>query len=306
MKKIAIFCLIALLLAGCAPQSQDGGPQAGLQVVATLFPQYDFARAVAGELADVTLLLPPGMESHSYEPSPQDIIRIDQADVFLYTGPYMEAWADDIAQSLTSDVAVVDVSEGLALDPVEEADGEAHPGHVHNYDPHIWTDPTMAMVMVDNIAAAICQADPANEEAYLANAAAYKQELADLDAAFMEAVAQGQRTTICFGGRFALHYFAKRYGLTCIAAYDSCSEETEPSAQAVARITDAILEQGIPVIYYEELTEPKVANAIAQETGAKALLLHSCHNVSKTDLAAGVTYLSLMEQNLVNLKEGLA
>ena len=304
LKKIAIFLLVSLLLAGCSSQPQAAASDTGLQVVATLFPQYDFARAVAGELAQVTLLLPPGMESHSYEPSPQDIIRIDQSDVFLYTGPYMEAWADGIAQSLTSDVAVVDVSVGLALDPVESHE-EGHSGHVHNYDPHIWTDPTMAMVMVDNIAAAFCQADPANEDAYLANAAAYKQQLAELDAAFMEAVAQGQRTTICFGGRFALHYFAKRYGLSCIAAYDSCSEETEPSAQAVARITDAILEQGIPVIYYEELTEPKVANAIAQETGAKALLLHSCHNVSKTDLAAGVTYLSLMEQNLVNLKEGL-
>lgn len=304
MKKIAFFLLVCLLLTGCSSQPQAAASDTGLQVVATLFPQYDFARAVAGELAQVTLLLPPGMESHSYEPSPQDIIQIDQADVFLYTGPYMEAWADGIAQSLTSDVAVVDVSMGLELDPVE-SDEETHSGHVHNYDPHIWTDPTMAMVMVDNIAAAFCQADPANEEIYLANADAYKQQLTQLDAAFMEAVAQGQRTTICFGGRFALHYFAKRYGLTCIAAYDSCSEETEPSAQAVARITDAILEQGIPVIYYEELTEPKVANAIAQETGAKALLLHSCHNVSKTDLAAGVTYLSLMEQNLVNLKEGL-
>ncbi len=302
MKKIICFLLAALLLAGCAPAA-PAEEAAGLQVVATLFPQYDFARAIAGDLAEVTLLLPPGVESHTYEPSPQDIIAINNADVFLYTGPYMEAWAADIAGSLTSDVMVTDLSAGLTLDEIKGE--EEHPGHAHNYDPHIWTDPTMAMVMVDSIAAAFSQADPDNAGTYQANAEAYKQELHALDDAFMEAVEEGQRNTICFGGRFALHYFAKRYGLNYIAAYDSCSEETEPSARAVAEIMDAIEEQGIPVIYYEELVEPQVANAIAAETGIEALLLHSCHNVSRVELEEGVTYLSLMEQNLINLKEGL-
>lgn len=311
LKKPLLLILAALLLSGCtgggppaqgSPPAQGTAPVEGLVVTATLFPQFDFARAVAGELADVRLLLPPGVESHSYEPSPQDIIAINGSQVFLYTGPYMEPWAADIAQSLASGVAVVDVSAGLTLDEVAEAHG--HGGR--HYDPHIWTDPAMAMAMVDNIAAAFAQADPANATAYAANASAYKAELQALDDGFREAVAAGSRRTICFGGRFALHYFAKRYGLTCIAAYDSCSEETEPSARAVARIMDAIRQEGIPVIYYEELVEPKVALSIAKETGAKALLLHSCHNVSAKELQDGVTYLSLMRQNLANLKEGLA
>ena len=159
--------------------------------------------------------------------------------------------------------------------------------------------------MVETITDALCAADPAHAETYRTNCEAYQAELMELDAEFEALVDGAVRREICFGGRFALHYFAKRYGLSCIAAYDSCSSETEPSAKAVAEITDAILEDGIPVIYYEELVDPKVARSIAEDTGCAMLLLHSCHNVSKEELDAGATYLSLMRQNLENLKTGL-
>ena len=137
------------------------------------------------------------------------------------------------------------------------------------------------------------------------SAAEYKERLDALDERFSEVVETGKRREIVFGGRFALHYFAERYGLTCISAFDSCSGETEPSAGAVAQIIRAIETDGVPVIYYEELTDPKVARSIAEETGAKPLLLHSCHNVSREELQNGATYLSLMEQNVENLREGL-
>ena len=301
IQRIAAALLSVLLLAGCAAPAGDGGEDGRVKVVATLFPQYDFARQIAGEHADVTLLLPPGVESHSYEPPPADIIMIGKADLFLYTGEYMEPWAEKILAGAGEGVRAVDLSAHVTLEKDDDGDGHDHGG----YDPHIWTDPQNAKIMVDDIAAALCAADPGNAGEYQTAAAEYKERLDALDERFSEVVETGKRREIVFGGRFALHYFAERYGLTCISAFDSCSGETEPSAGAVAQIIRAIETDGVPVIYYEELTDPKVARSIAEETGAKPLLLHSCHNVSREELQNGATYLSLMEQNVENLREGL-
>ncbi len=279
-----------------------------LTVVATLFPQYDFAREVAGEYANISLLLLPGIESHAYEPTPQDIIKINDADVFLYTGEYMEAWAHEIAQSIESDVLIVDVSQGISLDTLSEHSHGDSTGSEHyhgNFDPHIWTDPTLAKVMVKNIAEAFETADQENAAIYENNALSYTEKLDKLDADMNEMLSLATKDTICFGDRFAMHYFAKHYGLNYISAYDSCSHETEPSAKAITDIIDTMNENGIKTVYYAELTEPTVARAISEETGADILLLHSCHNVSKTEFESGATYLSLMYQNLENLREGL-
>ena len=217
----------------------------------------------------------------------------------------MEPWAQNLIDGLTGEVTVVDASEHVALDEEDEADGHGDHAEHGGFDPHIWTDPNNAKLMVDNITNALSAADPVNSGYYQTNAAAYKEQLDELDSAFRAVVENGARREIVFGGRFALHYFAKEYGLTYLAAFDSCSSETEPSAKAVAQIISEIETKGIPVIYYEELTDPKVARSISEETGVKMLLLHSCHNVSKEDLQNGVTYLSLMQQNVENLREGL-
>lgn len=307
LKRAAALLCAAWLFAGCGAQlpARDDGR---IEVVATLFPQYDFARQIAGERADVTLLLPPGVESHTYEPTPADIIRINQADIFLYTGAYMEPWAQKLIEGLDGDVQVIDVSAHVLLEE-ENHEGHHHEGRDHGehggFDPHIWTDPQNAKVMVDNIASALSAADPAGSGVFMTNAAGYKAKLDALDETIMEIVETAEHREIVFGGRFAMRYFAERYGLTWTAAFDSCSGETEPSVRAVAQIVDNIRRNHIPVIYYEELTDPKVARAIAREAGAQPMLLHSCHNVSKDELAAGATYLSLMEQNAENLKRGL-
>lgn len=298
----AITLLIAFLLAGCA-QNQGGitaSPEAEkgdkLQIVATLFPQYDFARQIAGDKAEVILLLPPGVESHSFEPTPSDIIKINRSDLFVYTGDTMEVWAGRIIdgmKSAGSESLVLDVSQGIDLTD----DGVV--------DPHIWTDPVNAEAMSANILEALCSLDPANTDYYRANAAGFSAALSDLDAEFQTIVNNGKRNKIIFGSRFALHYFVKRYGLTAESAFDSCSSETEPSVRAVAELIERIKNEEIPVIYYAELEDPKVARAISAETGAKLLLFHSCHNVTKEELEEGVTYLSLMKQNAEHLKEGL-
>ncbi|HML36350.1 MAG TPA: metal ABC transporter substrate-binding protein [Bacillota bacterium] len=312
MKKALTLILAAVLavslLAGCAADStadnpaqndsgggklKDDAASGKLKIVATLFPQYDFARQIAGDKAEVTLLLPPGMESHSYEPTPSDIIEINGSDLFIYTGKHMEAWAQKIIDSMKDNGShsfVLDASQGIEL---------------VNGDPHIWTDPLAAKQMAANILDALCSADPSNAGYYKENAADYSKKLDDLDAKFKSIVSSGKRNEIIFGSRFALYYFVTRYGLEYESAFDSCSEETEPSAKAVVGLIQKVKSDKIPVVYYAEIEDPKVARSISAETGAKLLLFHSCHNVTKEEFENGATYLSLMEQNAENLKEGL-
>lgn len=278
-----------------------------IQIMATLFPQYDFAREIGGDKVEVTMLLSPGMESHSFDPTPSDIVSINKSDLFIYTGKYMETWADTIIDSIDEkNVYVLDVSNGIVLDKEEHSDEEEQEEeHYHEYEPHIWTSPINAMQMVDNILEALVEIDPENEAYYTDNANSYKEELSKLDKDFKEVVANGNRTDIYFGGRFAMYYFAKEYGLNCIAAYDSCSSETEPSAGQVASIIDSMRENDAKVVFYEELVNPQVATTIAEAVDGQTLLLHSCHNVSKEEFENGVTYLDLMKQNVINLEEGL-
>lgn len=320
-----VACLLGAALLLNAPGCVQAGQsvfheESKVHIVATLFPQYDFARIVGGDRVEVHMLLKPGTESHAYDPTPADILTVNGSDLFIYTGEEMESWAHTIVASLENDqVRVLDLSQGISLTPMAEVEAEhdhtheaaaggaqgAEHDHAHTFEPHIWTDPIYAKVMVEKICQALCQLDPDSAAYYTANAQAYLLELDELDASFRDIVSRARRTQIVHAGRFALYYFAREYGLTYEAAFDSCSSETEPNARAVAHIIDLIRQEDIPVIYYEEMASPRVAQQIAEETGAKALLLHSCHNVSKQELDAGVTYLSLMRQNAINLEMGL-
>jgi len=313
MKKLLSLFTAAFLIfmTSCASDSIGFSDDSGkIKISATLFPQYDFARQIAGDKAEITLILPSGMDSHSYEPTPADIININKSDLFIYTGEYLESWANDIVGDIDTDKThVLDVSSGIQLvkeDDEHHHDDEDEEEHHHEYDPHIWTSPVIAMQMADNIAEALCETDSVNSDYYKQNAENYKKQLQKLDSEFKEIVANGKRNTIYFGGKFALYYFTQEYGLDYVSAFDSCSGETEPSAKVMSEIISSIKENNIPVIYYEEIAEPTVANMIADETGAKPLLFHSCHNVTPEDFRNGVTYIDLMKQNAVNLREGLS
>lgn len=355
MKKlIAIFLtfiLMAETLCGCQADTKKTAAKNSdkLQIVATLFPQYDFAREIAGDKADIMLLLPPGMESHSFEPTPGDIITIQESDVFLYTGDEMEPWVASIAADAPDSLLVADLSAGITLCKEEhnhdadiddhdhdieaslddhdmDAEGEhdyedtetkehdqenktvetsSHSEHNHSYDPHIWTSPVLAMDMVENVVKALIAADPDNETYYRKNADQYLEKLHALDDHIREIVANGQQDTIYVGSRFSLYYFMKEYGLHYVAAYDSCEEEAEPSIKRVVSMIEDMRDSNVPVIYYQELVEPYVAETIGEATDAEPLLFHTCHNLSKEELESGATYLSLMEQNAINLEKGL-
>lgn len=305
---------ISLIVTGCdgnksTPKEGNGGK---IKIVATLFPQYDFTRQIAGDKAEVTLLMSPGVESHSYEPAPSDIIKVNSSDLFIYTGRYMEPWAQSIIDGIDNkNVKILDVSQNVTLDKSEEQHDEEEEDHSeaehadHEFDPHIWTSPENAQIMVDNILKELCELDPENSSYYKENAANYTSKLKELDKEFKDIFASAKRKEIIFAGKFALHYFAKEYGMEYKAAFDSCASDTEPSVKVIIELIDDIKEKQIPVIYYPELTDPKVARCISEETGAEMLIFHSCHNVAKDQLKAGVTYLSLMEENAKNLKIGL-
>ena len=332
VKEVLFILILSVILTGCKRGNTETvedntGEGERLTIVTTLFPQYDFARQIAGEYADVVMLLPPGMESHSYDLRPADMIKIQESDIFIYTGKYMEAWSQTIIDSLDGSVMVVDVSEGITLsketdyyieehvheeedheheaDEHVEGEGYEHSGHHHEYDPHIWTNPVYAVTMVENITDALCEKDLEHAPIYRQRAGEYIAELNNLNEDFMEVADNAQSKTIFFGGRFAMSYFVQEYGFDCLAAYHDCSAESEPSIESVMSMIDEIREHGAKAVYYEELADPKVARTISEETGAKLLLLHSAHNVTKEDFDNGITYLDIMWQNVERLKEGL-
>lgn len=314
---VGLFCVLGTLVSAQAKQTETP-----LEVVTTLFSAYDFAKQIGQDKVRITLLLPPGVEAHTFEPKPSDIVRISKSDVFVYIGKFMEPWLDDILTGLShKKLVVVDASNDIKLikdeDQDEERDmhggvgkhhsgGHEHGHHLrHGKDPHIWLDPVNAQKMVDNIAEGFCKQDAIHCDFYKTNAAEYKKKLHDLDHLFRTGLAHCKQRTILYGGHFAFAYFAHRYSLKFVSPYRGFSPDAEPTPRAIAELIQTIRSSGMKCIFYEELLDPKVARTISKETGAKIELLHGAHNVSKQDLTKGLTYLDIMEENLVKLKTGL-
>jgi len=304
-------CRLTLLFAVClvalSCQGKEAGPSSGKQVVVTtLFPLYDFANNVAGSRADVSLLLPPGLEPHGFEPRPADIMKLNSADLFIYTSPEMEPWAATLLKGLQNKkLEAVNASTGIIPDrePNGHRDRHGH-GHESDVDPHLWLDFANAMKMVDNIRDGLIRKDPAGREFYDKNAAAYNEKLKDLDARYRAALQGCRVKSIISGGHFAFHYLASRYGL----GYDSVygfSPDAEPTPGSIARIARTLKQNGSRYLFYEELLDPRVAKTIASETGATLIRLHGAHNLSKEEFDRGETFIGIMNRNLDNLKIGL-
>lgn len=306
--QIALLILAALsiflLIENPVCRQAESKTQESPKIIATLFPQYDFTKQIVKDRADVQLLLSPGAESHTYEPSPVDIIKISKVDIFIYTGRQMEHWAEKMISSVKGKkIITVDVSKGIKL--IRYEDEDYSDSHHHAPDPHIWTDPNNAAVMVENILYALCAAYPADAKYFRKNAVKFKSELQKLDAEFRDAVASGKRKKIVFGGSNAFAYFLKRYGLESLSAIDTCSAHADPGVKRITEIISEVKKEKIPVVFYGEMVVPKMAKTISSETGARLLSLNSCHNLTEEDLKKGRTYVSIMRENLANLKEGL-
>ncbi len=301
---ICLFCIVLLITASCKKKDERQPEIKKLAVIATLFPIYDFAKNIGGEHAEVSLLMPPGIEPHGFEPRPEDIIRINKADIFIYTGKYMEPWAEKILKGIDNkSIVVIDSSKGINL--IEKTDNHGHSDHAHSMDPHIWLDFKNAQKMVDNILEGFIAADASNELGYKKNANNYKSMLAELDNKFHEGLASCKTRYFIHGGHYAFGYMARRYGLNYVSAYSGFSPNTEPSAQRLAELIRKIKRYDNKHIFYEELVSPRVAEAIARETGANLLQLYAAHNITKEEWERGATFIGLMEQTLANLKIGL-
>ena len=288
MKKVILFILsiliFAALIPGCNTQNTDSDK---LTIISTVFPGYDFARQITGDKAEVSILLPAGSESHHFEPTPKDIVKIQNCDLFIYTGGENDAWVEEIISSL--DTAPVTVK---MLDVAE----------MPTDDEHVWTSPLYAGKISQLIKDALCKIDPENETFYSENYNTYSAELLKLDESFRDFF-ETYKPIMVFGDRFPLKHFAEAYDITYYSAFEGCSAETEPSAAELANIIKVVKTQNIDTIFCIEFSNRKVAKSISEATGAEIRQFHTCHNVTQEELNNGATYISLMEENLRVLKE---
>ena len=311
-KRIWALLLCALLLAGCAAPPADVPEDGRLRVVTTLFPYYDFARAVAGDRAEVTLLLSPGREAHSFEPTPLDAVRISRADVFVYNGGESEEWVEDMLSAAGEDIGTVlcmmdfvDAREEEFVEGMQGAEEEEEDSDEIEYDEHVWTSPANAVQLCEALRDGLCEADPANAEAYRANCAAYVEQLSGLDARFAALRERAGRDLLVFADRMPLLYFCETYDLRYCAAFHGCSSDTEPSLATLKYLIDKVAQEQIPVVYTVDLDSQRIAEAVAEATGAGIERLWSLQTISRADFDAGETYVSMMERNLDALEKGL-
>ena len=334
IKKMCLFIAVTFIFVctGCVCITDDNVNEK-ITIVTTTFPPYDFVRELAGENAEISMLLRPGMESHAYEPSPADIIAIENCDLFIYNGGESDAWVETLIENLNSPdfhkIKMIECVDALEEDELigteehnhhEEGGTEEHNHHEeggteeHNhheeggtaeYDEHVWTSPLNAIKICENILNELINIDIDNKNVYQENFLKYQSKLYDLDREIRDIVRESDVNTMIFADRFPFRYFAEEYDIEYRAAFPGCSSQSEPSVKTVAYLVDKIKQDNIKNIFYIEFSNKRLANAIQEETGAVPLLFHSCHNVTVDELNDGCTYLSLMKNNIINLKEAL-
>lgn len=303
------------LLAGCGAtgSTTENTESDKLQVVTTFYPMYDFTKQVAQDDAEVSMLLEAGMEVHSFEPSSQMIAEIQDADVFIYNSPEMETWVPDVLASIdTSDMVVICASDAITL---LEYEGEAHAhdheseeeganaGHSHTVDPHVWLDPVLAQTEVSTIAEGLAEADPDNAEDYLENAGIYNGKLNELDEAYRAAF-EGTENRTFVTQHAAFAYLAARYDLNQISV-TGLNAEVEPSAAALATLSDYVKANNISHIYFENNASSQTAETLAEEVGVELAVLSPLEGITEEDQKKGSDYISVMLENLEALKKSI-
>ncbi len=336
MKKAFYFLISALLVTGCLSACSSGGQPAAdtgkIQIVTTIFPEYDWVMNILGDNpaeADVTMLLDTGVDLHSFQPTAADILKISTCDLFIYVGGESDEWVDDALQEATNkDMIVInlldvlgdavkeeEVIEGMQEEDHEheDEDDEHDEDHDHEdgeveYDEHVWLSLKNAAVLVNSISDAIQKLDPDNAEPCKKNTAAYIEKLNDLDAEYQAAVSSSSYKTLLFGDRFPFRYLVDDYGLDYYAAFVGCSAETEASFETITFLSQKVDELSLPAVLTIEGTDHRIAETIVQNTQAKdqqILTMDSMQSVTAKDVENGTTYLSIMEENLSVLKDAL-
>lgn len=306
MKRFIIVLLSIFLiftLVGCGGEKNDDGK---LSIVVTAFPHYDFARQLTDGVdnVEIKMLISPGSEVHSYEPTPGDILSVSECDMFICTGGESDIWAKNILDSVqNNDMSVISFME-LCSDSIKEQEKE-HEGHEHVYDEHVWTSPALSAYLVHAIKDSLIAIDGKNAEAYIANADRFSQEILLLENELARVMDDRIRDGIVVADRFPFYHLAEALELKYVAAYPGCSSSTEPSAAVIAELSEKVKQENIPYVFTIEFSNQKIANNVISGTDAEILTLHSCHNVTKEEFESGITYIDLMKNNAVNLRKAL-
>lgn len=297
-----IICILISILAYILirrPVSPTNNVSGKIQVVASFYPLADFAKNVGGDLVDVTNITPAGAEPHEYEPTPRDIVKVNSARLLIYNGNGVDPWAEKIESDLKAKgVRVIKIS-GI-LDSLKK---NAHDNESGESDPHFWLDPVNAQTEVDSIADALIQIDKTREKEYNQNRNTFKKQLADLDTEYRNGLANCELRTIVTSHN-AFEYLARRYNLETLYIL-GLSPEEEPSAKTIAEVSNLAKEKDIKYIFFETLVNPKLSETIANEIGAKTLVLNPIEGLTDEEIATGKNYLSVMRENLTNLKTAL-
>ena len=321
MKKILNICIVLVVLcvfvvtfSGCTNNKEEENLSGEkLSIITTIFPQYDFARAIGGDKVDVKMLLSPGVESHGFEPTLQDISNIGKSDLFIYVGGEGDEWVGDVLETVNSDklktISLVDTVETVEEELVEGMEEHEEEEEEHEeegeIDEHVWTSPRNAIKIVNKICETLSEIDSENAEYYKNNADNYIKELEQIDSDLIEIVQNARIKTLVFAERFPFRYLAEHYGLKYYAAFPGCSSNSEPSLATINLLVEKVKEENVSKVFYIEFSNGAVADTICQMTGATKAELHSCHNVSKEDFNNGVTYIDLMKRNVETLREAL-
>lgn len=298
---------VIFLSVGCgAPNVKRSGK---INVLCTVFPLYDWARNIAGNTAEVSLLNENGADMHSYQPTAADIVRLHSCDILIYTGGESEKWvAEVIKQSSNENLKALNLIELLGDKAVtEREEGAERRENGDETDEHIWLSLKNAEILTDRIAAALSGADNKNKDIYKTNAAKYAERLAALDKEYTEALKNAKHKAMIFADRFPFRYFTEDYGLDYYAAFPGCSAETEASFETVIFLAKKADENG-DCIFITETSNGDIAKAVNRNTAKrnkKILTLDSMQSVSKKDIKNGLTYISVMQKNLETLKIGV-
>ncbi len=367
MKKLLSIILAAFLMLGCLSGcgtaadtgSSGDSSEKKLSIAATIFPEYDWAREVLGEMeaeADVTLLIDSGTDMHSFQPAASDIVRIASCDLFIYVGGESDSWVEEVLNGksnpnrkvinlldvLGSDAKEEEIKEGMEEESkktgniseiVEAAKGSdsaesdeaakesdsaesdeaakesdsAERDEAEN-DEHVWLSLKNASKFVSAIADALAEIDADNADQYISNAAAYKEKLSALDSKYQDAVDAAAIKTLLFGDRFPFRYLVDDYGLDYYAAFAGCSAETEASFETILFLAEKVDELGLSAVMTIDGSDDKIAKTIIENTAAgdqQILMLDSMQSITESDVEAGLTYISIMEENLDVLKDAL-
>lgn len=322
MKKIItvtiILLLFSMMLPGCAAIGEKAVGQSvqakadkgGIKIYTSFYPMYFLTSEIAGDKAEVVSMVPAGAEPHDWEPTPKTVIELNKADMFVYNGAGMEVWVDKILSGINKDkTKVVDASKGIELlEALEhgEEHGEEHEEHEHDhgrYDPHIWVSPLKAMQQAKTIYEALVEIDSSNSKYYESNFKELTERLTKLDKDIRDA-SKAFKSNVIVVSHEAFGYFAYDYGFKQIAIRGINPQE-EPSPSKMAELVRECRENEVKYIFFEKLTSPKLSETLAKEVGAGTLVLNNAAGLSEEDIKSGKDYVTVMYENLENLKKAL-